>query len=302
MRRKMKIAGKSNWFRPDSKREKKLGNGTVDNQGQDNGRVVGRSLGGGSQKAVVGVPKVTQTTTRKPEDVHIAAPLFVQATEGGNLASLLRVEEEKLGVILGWKFKIVERGGTMLRQLLTKANIFSGEPCGRSRCGACTSMEKPQNCRRRGILYETTCTECMVEGQPTARYVGESARSAAERKKEHLDDAKSKSKDSHMWKHWVNHHGGVETPFQFKILSFFSSPLERQVGEAVRILRTGAEQILNSKSENNRCKIPRIIAKDGREEMTLGDKEQQDENTIWEDVKQGGIFLGSLGASLPRNL
>ena len=26
--------------------------------------------------------------------------------------------------------------------------------------------------------------------------------------KEHLDDAKSKSKDSHMWKHWVNHHGG----------------------------------------------------------------------------------------------
>ena len=67
----------------------------------------------------------------------------------------------------------------------------------------------------------------MVDGKPTARYVGESARSGAERMGEHMDDARSKSKDSHMWKHWANQHGGQETRFNFKILSFFSK-WERQ--------------------------------------------------------------------------
>ena len=117
--------------------------------------------------------------------------------------------------------------------------------------------------------------ECMKDGSPTARYVGESARSGAERMGEHTEDARSKNMDSHIWKHWTNQHDGKETKFKFEILSFFSSPLERQVGEAVRIWRTGAEQILNSKSVYSRCEVPRIVAKDGREEVTLGDTEQQ---------------------------
>ena len=162
----------------------------------------------------------------------------------------------------------------MIRQILTKANIFAGEGCGREKCEACCNFAKPQDCRRRGILYETTCLGCMVEGVPIARYVGESARSGAERMGEHMDDARSRNKDSHVWKHWANQHGGAETRFGFKILAFFSSPLERQVGEAVRIWRTGAEQILNSMSVYSRCEVPRIVAKDGREDTTLGDSEQ----------------------------
>ena len=109
-------------------------------------------------------------------------------------------------------------------------------------------------------MYETSCMDCMVDGKPVARYVGESACSGAERMSEHVEDARSRSKDSHMWKHWSNQHGGVETRFNFKIISFFSSPLERQVGEAVRILRTGASKILKGKSMFNRSSIPRIIA------------------------------------------
>ena len=38
------------------------------------------------------------------------------------------------------------------------------------------------------------------------------------------------------------------TEFSFEIIQFFARPLERQVGEAVRIVRTGASQILNSKT------------------------------------------------------
>ena len=64
----------------------------------------------------------------------ITAPLFVQASASGELASRLRMEEEKMGTMLGWKFKVVERGGRMIRDLLTKSIIFAGEVCGRKDC------------------------------------------------------------------------------------------------------------------------------------------------------------------------
>ena len=89
--------------------------------------------------------------------------------------------------------------------------------------------------------------------------------------------------DSHIYKHWTNQHGGKETTFKFEIISFFESPLERQVAEAVRISRTGSEKILNSKGEYNRCKLPRIIAVDTREVENLGDtvgNPQKDEEII----------------------
>ena len=83
-----------------------------------------------------------------------------------------------------------------------------------------------------------------------------------------LADAVCGRKDSHIHKHWVNKHQGKQTKFSFKILNFFSSALERQVAEAVRILKTGAERILNSRGEFNRCSLPRITTKEEVEEVT----------------------------------
>ena len=91
-----------------------------------------------------------------------------------------------------------------------------------------------------------------------------------------MEDARSGKSDSHIYKHWVNHHGGKETVFSFKIVSFFSSALERQVGEAVRIVQTGASQIMNSKSVYNRSSLPRIIAKDTVDEMNLWDMNEEE--------------------------
>ena len=88
---------------------------------------------------------------------------------------------------------------------------------------------------------------------------------------EHVEDANMARTDSYMHKHWCNQHNGVRTTFSFKILSFYSSPLERQVGEAVRVMRTGAAQILNSKGVYNTCSLPRIVAQDSKETNTLGD-------------------------------
>ena len=45
--------------------------------------------------------------------------------------------------------------------------------------------------------------------------------------------------------------------YRFKLISSFKDALTRQISEAVRIERGGVE-ILNSKSEFNRCRIPRL--------------------------------------------
>ena len=174
-----------------------------------------KQAGGGKGRRGMEVKgrEMTKVAARRQGDVRIAAPLFIQATEGSSLVALLKEEEEKLGGIVGWRYKVVERGGTMVKQLLTRSNLFSGEPCGRSKCEACRNAEKPPNCRRRGIMYETACMECMVDGSPVARYVGESTKSRCERIKEHLDDAKRKQKDSHVYKHWMNQHGGRKLSF-----------------------------------------------------------------------------------------
>ena len=118
--------------------------------------------------------------------------------------------------------------------------------------------------------------ECMVDGKEGALYVGESARSGNERMGEHLADAVCGRKDSHIHKHWEKSHLGRRTKFNFKILNFFNSALERQVGEAVRIIRTGAERILNARGEFNRCCLPIITTKEEAEVQTLGEKEDAD--------------------------
>ena len=45
--------------------------------------------------------------------------------------------------------------------------------------------------------------------------------------------------------------------FEFKLISSFQDPLTRQLSEAVRIEQRGPD-ILNSRSEFNRCKVPRL--------------------------------------------
>ena len=79
--------------------------------------------------------------------MRTAAPLFLPATFGGSLAARVKLEEDKLAEIVGWRFKIIERGGRQLKGLLVKSNIFSKEKCGRSECGSCSQGKKLQDCR-----------------------------------------------------------------------------------------------------------------------------------------------------------
>ena len=111
--------------------------------------------------------------------MRTAALLFFPTTFSESLAARVKLEEEKLAEIVCWRFNIIERGGRQLKELLVKSNIFSSQG------------KKPQDCRRRGILYLTNCTECLrADGKQRDKYVGESAKYGMERYGEHLDDAK----------------------------------------------------------------------------------------------------------------
>merc|ERR1712082_548265 len=66
-----------------------------------------------------------------------------------------------------------------------------------------------------------------------------------------------------MREHMVSSHPGdlgeVLTSFRRGILKPASSPLERQVREAVEISRASGSALLNKKEEYNRCLLPRMI-------------------------------------------
>ena len=112
-------------------------------------------------------------------------------------------------------------------------------------------------------------------------YVGESARSIFERAKEHHHDTLEKSEESLMVKHWRISHPELEEPpkFNIKVVASFRDPLSRQLSEAIRIdLRGG--NVLNSKSEYTRCKIPRLVINKEEWEKNAEEKRKKEKEEM----------------------
>ena len=95
-----------------------------------------------------------------------------------------------------------------------------------------------------------------------------------ERSREHWAGYRGAKADNHMVRHQLLAHDGAAPPkFIMRVVSHHRSALERQVAEAVRIgRRGGAGAVLNSKSEYNRCYIPRLKLEN--EEETRAREEQ----------------------------
>ena len=109
-------------------------------------------------------------------------------------------------------------------------------------------------------MYENVCVHChpqAKEGKPVKMdnchlpsvYVGETCRSLAERGREHWAAFEAGEEGSHILKHHVVHHNGEGAPqFHLRPVRYFTTPLSRQVAEAVRIRRRGEGNLLNSKA------------------------------------------------------
>ena len=149
-----------------------------------------------------------------------------------------------------------------------------------------------QDCTKRCVVYETWCLNCeenerrkieeeeCEEGEKREKlrnirlhkYIGESSRSFYERGLEHLRDLKELKPESHMLRHYFDKHQEEEIEnmrFGGRILKQARSAFNRQISESVQIQQNSSQHfILNSKSEYNRCALPRLATKLGSPQWT----------------------------------
>ena len=229
----------------------------------------------------------------------IRSVMFVENTAGGVLARRLQEKEIEIGQATGYRIKMAESAGTPLGLLMPSTNPWGAPDCQRPDCVPCKQNDDVRiDCRKRNILYENRCEMCCPKDGKRNRklcqedgkgiYVGESSRSLFERAKEHQADRDANSEDSHQVKHWLLDHPELLAPpkFNFSVIKTFQDPLSRQLSEAVRIELRG-ENILNYKSEFNRCKVPRLRI-NMKEWMSKKEKESGSKNlakTIHPDAK-----------------
>ena len=119
--------------------------------------------------------------------------------------------------------------------------------------------------RRRKRKAEDSTDERNIDNGKVIKYkyIGETSRSGYERLREHWRQFKDFSTESHILKHYLNCHTDIkieEMRMTFRIIGTYRSSFERQIGESIQInhnLLKGVN-LLNSRNEYSRCRIPRI--------------------------------------------
>ena len=244
--------------------------------------------------------------------------LFCPYTARGELARRLRKEEETLEGLTGYRVKVVEQVGDKLLDRLHTSNPWRGAHCGRMDCWPCetkawTEQDAKKDCSKRSLVYETWCQTCFekekeaieqdvedeqekkrqIEMIRKHKYVGETARSAYERGWEHQEGLRKLEEDSHLLKHVAQYHQGVpmkEIRFGMKVRRYARSAFERQVLESVLIQEERKSHLLmNSKSEYNRCSLPRLTTRIGNKEYDKEMKRDQQEERMMDMMVRGEI-------------
>ena len=173
------------------------------------------------------------------------APIIIPSTPNSELLKMLRevaANESEQGL----RFRIQEKGGTTIKNLVQRSNPTVSPGCQDGGCMACQSEGGGGNCRKSNVQYEMSCNLCPSDNP--SLYIGETARNLFTRSKEHLANYASRNRESFMRKHQVDHHYGAEAAFSAKVTASFQDCLSRQVSEGVYI-RRNQNTTLNSKSE-----------------------------------------------------
>ena len=295
---KKKLTEKSSWYKKKRKREEE----DVDEENIEKGSSPRKRKRGEEteRKDASGEYPAKVTTdaklTEETENMSAVAVIVVPYTKGAELAKRIRRYEMIAKEQTGWYLKVVEKAGDNLIDLLHRSNPWSGQDCQRDLCLHCqtkakTGKYKTQDCTKRNCIYETWCMNCqgeeekriqeesggdekkskeMMKRMKLYKYIGETSRSVYERSWEHVHSMEQLHTNSHMLKHALEKQGEEEDlgkiQFGVKVVRYTRSSFVRQVTESVIIQEERNHNILNSKSEYNRCSLPRLTA-------NLGDRE-----------------------------
>ena len=246
-RRKKKLLGKGNWFK--GKRGRK-----------------------NSFKPKKKVKK--KTTTKSEAAPEIVTVLFVSQTPNGELARRLQKAESEISKLTGERVKIVERGGTQVKQILHKSNPWASGNCNRKKCLPCINGDGKQNCFEKNVVYDISCLSCSSKESPNkpAKYTGQTSLSLHERGKQHLQKLLKKDEASPLYKHVVEVHKGELVDFQMKVVQKHFSAFSRMIHEACRIERLSKSShivTMNQKGEIGMCSIPRLTIEKPVEEQEV---------------------------------
>ena len=231
-----------------------------------------------------------QTTKKSKTEPKSAPPIvsvmFVQYTPHSQLLQQMRQMESKITAVTGDRVKLVERSGTKLRHLLVSSDPWRNRKCGDKMCLICSNpLNTSFTCRKRNVSYKTYCLKCADDAGMDSKtinknisenikfYFGETFRDAYTRGKEHLSDYRAETEDSRMLKHLSEDHPGCDPSdikFGMSVVKSHKSSFERQIFESILIFRAG-KNILNSKSEFSRCKVPRLSVMVGEESQHEAD-------------------------------
>ena len=139
---------------------------------------------------------------------------------------------------------------------LAKAEPLKTEGCKRDDCFPCTTGGG--NCERNGSGYRISCGSCLRAGEK-AEYEGETGANGFTRGNEQLSGLRSKDPENALWKHCMLEHESEQVDFSMKVLGSFQSAMARQVNDGVRIQRSRADYLLNSKSEFPQHPVVRVV-------------------------------------------
>ena len=174
---------------------------------------------------------------------QVSAPLILDPTSGDMAKEIMDVST-KFKAVTGMHVAVKERAGKKNKSI-SKAEPLKSKTCGRENCFPCT--KGGENCEKNTIGYRVTCLTCQRDGVSSS-YEGETGRNGFLRGLEHLAALRLEDEENDMWKHCVVQHKGRKAEVEMKILRTFNSCLDRLVNEAVRIIITKADIVLNSKS------------------------------------------------------
>ena len=181
------------------------------------------------------------------------APIIVPSTPGGILAKMLR-EVADSEATPGLRFKVVEKGGKRLENILSRPNPTSSGQCIRKNhpkpnksCVGCNQQGGINNCQKSNCLYKYECLDDECSGV----YIGESSRNIVTRSLEHANKYAKKNSDSFILKHQNEFHNGEPARMKVSFVKSFKDPMSRQISESVHIFKTQESGmiLMNSKSE-----------------------------------------------------
>ena len=198
--------------------------------------------------------------------------LFIPATSGSVLAKSLRQHEEQNAQGRLSRIKIVEKSGKSVLEQLSKSYPWPTEKCSDPSCFPCSTGNRQRfSCRVPGAGYRIVCSLCEEKGSAVI-YYGETGHNLYTRGKKHLEEFNQKLSSNCMVIHHNLHHNDISSHFDFYFRmegeGLFSSAMERQVNESLRIKYSGADTIMNSGSEWRMDPIPRArVAKARRPDI-----------------------------------